>query len=83
MESATPDTAATATAMTTTMTTTPLQITILLQSGARSAFAVDAEYLRRHGVAGVEAPGEMTVWQLKECVWKDWKEGTVLRFGGG
>lgn len=57
-----------------------IPVTILLQSGARHQFAIDRKYLERHAVKGemmkenLVNPFDMTVWQLKECVWKDWKE---------
>lgn len=58
-------------------------VTILLQSGARHQFGIDRKYLERHAVKGemtkenLVNPFDMTVWQLKECVWKDWKEGKL------
>lgn len=57
-----------------------IPVTILLQSGARHQFSIDRKYLERHNVKGemmkenLVNPFDMTVWQLKECVWKDWKE---------
>lgn len=59
-------------------TVAPLSITLLLISGVRHQFVMDEAYLTRHSVkTGKEAlkdPFEMSVWQLKECIWKDWKE---------
>lgn len=65
-------------------TPTSLPVTILLQSGARHQFTLDSEYLSRHSIRAemqkevLSNPFEMTVYQLKECIWKDWKEGTSL-----
>ncbi|TGZ80866.1 hypothetical protein EX30DRAFT_349091 [Ascodesmis nigricans] len=61
-------------------TPTSLPVTILLQSGARHQFTLDSEYLSRHSIRAemqkevLSNPFEMTVYQLKECIWKDWKE---------
>ncbi|KAI5805129.1 hypothetical protein EDC01DRAFT_598979, partial [Geopyxis carbonaria] len=57
-----------------------LTITVLVQSGAKHQFTLDREYLERHQVKSTSGkdnltdPFTMTVWQLKECVWKDWRE---------
>lgn len=60
----------------------PLPITVLMQSGWKSNIVIDAEYLGRHGVKSpvngkeeLTDPMEMSVWQLKECIWNDWREG--------
>jgi hypothetical protein len=64
-----------------TPTPTTLTITVLVQSGARHRFVVDPGFLERHLVKSdtgkeiLRDPFDMSVWQLKECIWKDWKEG--------
>lgn len=59
-------------------TAASLSITLLLTSGVRHQFVMDEAYLTNHSVkTGKETlkdPFEMSVWQLKECIWKDWKE---------
>jgi hypothetical protein len=54
---------------------TSLTITVLVQSGARHNFLLDTAYLDRHAVKAVTEPLDMTVTQLKECIWKDWRDG--------
>ncbi|KAL0632390.1 hypothetical protein Q9L58_008713 [Maublancomyces gigas] len=57
-----------------------LSVTLLLISGVRHQFTMDETYLEQHSVkaqSGKESlrdPFEMSVWQLKECIWKDWKD---------
>ncbi|KAF8242765.1 hypothetical protein K440DRAFT_615524 [Wilcoxina mikolae CBS 423.85] len=55
-----------------------LSITVLVQSGARHSFVLDRGYLERHSVKSnmglLSDPLEMSVLQLKECIWKDWRE---------
>jgi hypothetical protein len=62
-----------------TPTPSTLSITVLVQSGARHNFVLDRRFLERHSVkskAGLLSdPLEMSVLQLKECIWKDWREG--------
>ncbi|RPA90730.1 hypothetical protein L873DRAFT_1716724 [Choiromyces venosus 120613-1] len=57
-----------------------LSITLLLISGVRHQFVINEPYLESHSVtngAGKDSlkdPFEMSVWQLKECIWKDWRD---------
>ncbi|KAF3923999.1 hypothetical protein ABW21_db0203561 [Orbilia brochopaga] len=51
-------------------------ITLLLLSGARTTFTLNGGYLTRHNVTHTD-PMQMTVYNLKECVWRDWKEDEV------
>lgn len=61
--------------------TAALSITLLLISGVRHQFTMDEAYLEQHSIktqSGKESltdPFEMSVGQLKECIWKDWKDG--------
>ncbi|KAF3936036.1 hypothetical protein ABW20_dc0100144 [Dactylellina cionopaga] len=48
-------------------------ITLLILSGARSTFTLNPGYMKRHNVSHADAM-QMTVYNLKECVWRDWKE---------
>lgn len=61
-----------------------LSVTLLLISGVRHQFTMDETYLEQHSVKAqsgksLRDPFEMSVWQLKECIWKDWKDG-MFRF---
>ncbi|CAZ85252.1 unnamed protein product [Tuber melanosporum] len=57
-----------------------LSITLLLISGVRHQFVINESYLESHSVTGgtgkdsLKDPFEMSVWQLKECIWKDWRD---------
>ncbi|CUS15763.1 unnamed protein product [Tuber aestivum] len=57
-----------------------LSITLLLISGVRHQFLINEPYLESHSVIGgtgkdsLKDPFEMSVWQLKECIWKDWQD---------
>lgn len=59
----------------------PLNLTVLLQTGVRLNITLDQTFLSRHaiktptGKEDLEDPFEMSVWQLKECIWKDWRDG--------
>jgi len=67
-------------------TSTALSITVLVQSGIRHTFMLDRGYLERHIVKSMTSkemiidPMEMTVAQLKECIWKDWRDGRKKTF---
>jgi len=54
--------------------TSSILITLLLLTGARTSFTIDSAYLRRHSVEESN-PLAITVYNLKECIWKDWKAG--------
>ncbi|PUU79363.1 hypothetical protein B9Z19DRAFT_1100890 [Tuber borchii] len=57
-----------------------LSITLLLISGIRHQFVINETYLESHSVTGgtgkdsLKDPFEMSVWQFKECIWKDWRD---------
>ncbi|KAK6332330.1 hypothetical protein TWF696_003048 [Orbilia brochopaga] len=53
--------------------TSGIVITLLLLSGARTTFTLNGGFLARHNVTHTD-PMQMTVYNLKECVWRDWKE---------
>ncbi|KAF3100113.1 hypothetical protein TWF706_006225 [Orbilia oligospora] len=52
-------------------------ITLLILSGARSTFTLNPGYIKRHNVPHEDAM-MMTVYNLKECIWRDWKEGKFI-----
>jgi hypothetical protein len=62
-----------------------VHITLLLTTGARHPFTIDHKYLKRRnvGAAGAEVdPFEISVYTMKELIWKDWREGSLKYFLG-
>lgn len=54
-----------------------LVITLLLTSGARHPYRIDERYLKRRNVTVDEMnPYNITVYTLKELIWRDWRSGT-------
>ena len=56
-----------------------VNITLLLTTGARHPFTIDQKYLKKRNVApGSEDvdPFQISVYTMKELIWKDWREGT-------
>jgi hypothetical protein len=53
-----------------------LTITLLLTTGSRHPFEIDGKYLRKRGI-NVESndPFAMSVYTLKELIWKEWRQG--------
>ncbi|KAK6363428.1 hypothetical protein TWF730_000859 [Orbilia blumenaviensis] len=58
-------------------TTPGIVITLLILSGARSTFTLNPGYIKRHNVPHEDAM-MMTVYNLKECIWRDWKEEELM-----
>jgi len=58
-----------------------LVITLLLTTGSRHPFAIDGKYLRKRSV-NVENndPFLMSVYTLKELIWREWRSGMWLRW---
>lgn len=56
-----------------------LMITLLLNTGARHPYRIDEKYLKKRNVsvAGND-PVNMSVYTLKELIWRDWREGKSL-----
>lgn len=60
-----------------------VHITLLLTTGARHPFTIDQKYLKkRHVGATAEQqeeldPFEISVYTLKELIWKDWRDGEI------
>ncbi|KAJ5152157.1 hypothetical protein N7492_010452 [Penicillium capsulatum] len=54
-----------------------LHITLLLTTGSRHPFTIDGKYLRKRSV-NVEKydPFGMSVYTLKELIWREWRSGT-------
>jgi hypothetical protein len=57
-----------------------LAITLLLTTGARQPFKIDGKYLRKRGI-NVENydPFGMSVYNLKELIWREWRSGMLQR----
>jgi hypothetical protein len=58
-------------------------ITLLLTTGARHPYKIDEKYLKKRNVQ-VEAndPYNISVYTLKELIWRDWREGEFNPFFG-
>lgn len=53
-----------------------LLITLLLITGARHPFKVDEKYLKKRNVnVDGENPFNMSVYTLKELIWREWRDG--------
>ncbi|MCJ1287739.1 hypothetical protein MMC26_007091 [Xylographa opegraphella] len=53
-----------------------LIITLLLHTGARHPYRIDERYLKKRNVNVVDNnPVNMSVYTLKELIWRDWREG--------
>ncbi|KAL8934276.1 MAG: hypothetical protein Q9211_005316 [Gyalolechia sp. 1 TL-2023] len=61
-----------------------LSITLLLISGARHPFKIDERYMKKRNVnVDGNDPGNMSVYTLKELIWREWRDGRhskILRF---
>lgn len=56
-------------------------ITLLLTTGVRQTYDIDAKYLQDHKVAGSNAetdPFTISAYTLKELIWKAWQEGIFI-----
>ncbi|KAI9772447.1 MAG: hypothetical protein M1840_000650 [Geoglossum simile] len=52
-----------------------IQITLLLITGARHPYKIDERYLRKRDVSFTDNdPFTISVYTLKELIWKDWRE---------
>ena len=57
-----------------------LMITLLLNTGARHPYKIDEKYLKKRNVSVPgNDPVNMSVYTLKELIWRDWREGKSLR----
>lgn len=58
------------------LTGSQLMITLLLTTGARHPYKIDEKYLKKRNVNVVDNnPVNMSVYTLKELIWRDWREG--------
>lgn len=56
-----------------------LMITLLLHTGARHPYKIDAKYLKKRNVNVTDNnPINMSVYTLKELIWRDWREGKIV-----
>ena len=54
-------------------------ITLLLITGARHPYTIDQKYLKRRNVVAATEnvdPFSISVYTMKELIWRDWREGT-------
>ncbi|MCJ1477715.1 hypothetical protein MMC13_006388 [Lambiella insularis] len=52
-----------------------LMITLLLTTGARHPYKIDEKYLKKRNVSVTDNnPVNMSVYTLKELIWRDWRE---------
>jgi hypothetical protein len=55
-----------------------LVITLLLTTGSRHPFTIDAKYLRKQSVqVENDDPFAMSVYTLKELIWREWRSGEL------
>lgn len=55
-----------------------LVITLLLTTGARHPFKIDGKYLRKRSVnVDNHDPFAMSVYTLKELIWREWRSGKI------
>ena len=53
-----------------------LMITLLLPSGARHPFKIDGKYLSKRNMQAEENnPVNLSVYNMKELIWRDWRTG--------
>jgi hypothetical protein len=54
---------------------------LLLTSGARHPYKIEEKYLKKRNI-NVENmdPYNISVYTLKELIWRDWREGTHAHF---
>lgn len=60
-----------------------LVITLLLTTGSRHPFTIDGKYLRKRAI-DVENhdPFAMSVYTLKELIWREWRSGKIEHLAG-
>jgi len=59
-----------------------LIITLLLHTGARHPYRIDERYLKKRNVNVADNnPVNMSVYTLKELIWRDWREGQCFPTG--
>jgi hypothetical protein len=55
-----------------------VMITLLLPTGARHPFKIDEKYLKRRNVTVEDMnPLNISVYTMKELIWRDWREGRI------
>ena len=59
---------------------------LLTSTGTRHPYKIDERYLSKRGVAAEGADGAfdpfaISVYTLKELIWRDWREGANISFG--
>lgn len=52
---------------------------LLLTTGARHPYKIDGKYLKKRNVEVEEMdPYNISVYTLKELIWRDWREGECI-----
>ena len=60
------------------ISTAMLLITLLLHTGARHPYKIDEKYLKKRNVNVTDNnPINMSVYTLKELIWRDWRDGKI------
>jgi len=55
-----------------------VMITLLLPTGARHPFKIDEKYLKKRNVTVEDMnPLNISVYTMKELIWRDWREGKI------
>ena len=55
-----------------------LLITLLINTGARHPYRIDEKYLKKRNVSVPDSnPINMSVYTLKELIWRDWRDGKL------
>ena len=55
-----------------------LLITLLINTGARHPYRIDEKYLKKRNVSVPDNnPVNMSVYTLKELIWRDWRDGKI------
>ena len=55
-----------------------LLITLLINTGARHPYRIDEKYLKKRNVTVPDNnPVNMSVYTLKELIWRDWRDGKI------
>ena len=62
-------------------------VTLMLTTGSRYSFRIDSKYLKRRNIGSQEDkkdPWDISVYTMKELLWRDWRDGMFLKslFGG-
>ncbi|KAI9715005.1 MAG: hypothetical protein M1828_001112 [Chrysothrix sp. TS-e1954] len=60
-------------------------VTLMLTTGSRYSFRIDPKYLKRRNIGAQDEdkdPWEISVYTMKELLWRDWRDGQCLLGSG-